>query len=40
MDFDRAFELEPDVRLAMAVTFASFEGSEWDWAAMRFRERK
>jgi hypothetical protein len=30
----------PHERLAMSVTFSEFEGNEFDWTTMLFKERK
>lgn len=41
--FDRVFEcdrLMPHERQAMSITFSEFEGNEWDWQAMQFKEKK
>lgn len=37
---DRAFDLDPVIAMAMAVAFGRFEGQEFDWDAMAFRERR
>ncbi len=34
VEFERAFAMEPAMRLAMAVAFGMFEGLEFDWARM------
>lgn len=38
--YDKALGLADEERFAHAVVFAGFEGSVFDWQAMRFVERK
>ena len=38
--FEEAFTMDDAVRFAMAVTFAGFEGQEFCWRTMRFKDRK
>ena len=42
--FERVFggsgRLDRLERQAMAIAFSQFEGAEFDWAAMRFKERQ
>ena len=37
VEFERAFAMEPALRLAMAAAFGMFEGNKFDWDAMTFR---
>lgn len=39
VDVDKAFDLDPELALAMSITFAAFEGNDWDWRSMRFVEK-
>ncbi len=34
VEMDRAFAMEPALRLAMAVAFGMFEGLEFDWGEL------
>lgn len=36
---DVAFGCSPQFRLASVVTLAGFDGNEFDWDAMRFRDK-
>lgn len=41
--FDRVFECDrllAHERMAMSITFSEFEGNEFDWGTMSFKERK
>lgn len=40
VDEELAWSLSRPERLARAVVFAEFEGAEYDWRAMKFKERK
>lgn len=40
VDVDRAFSMNPVEALAMAVVFGGFEGNDFDWSAMRYKERR
>lgn len=35
---ERAFAMEDAERFAFAVTFATFEGQEFDWQALRWKK--
>lgn len=40
--FDRVFDcdfLEEHERMSMSITFSEFEGGEYDWNNMRFKEK-
>jgi hypothetical protein len=40
--FDRLFECDSLVdyeRMAMSIMFSEFEGNEFDWRTMQFKER-
>ncbi len=37
--FDVAFALDPDEMLAYTVIFGEFEGGNFDWDELRWRER-
>jgi hypothetical protein len=38
--FGTAFSLDSETRIAFAIVFGGFEGNEWDWDDMAFRERR
>ncbi|WP_424139365.1 hypothetical protein [Roseomonas chloroacetimidivorans] len=38
--YDRAISMSDEERFAHAVIFAGFEGTEFDWQRMRWKERK
>lgn len=38
--FELAFTMSDEVRAAFAINFSRFEGSEFDWNAWAFKERK
>lgn len=38
--YDVAFSLPPAERFAYFLTFAEFDGNQWDWNAMAFVERR
>ncbi|MTD33871.1 hypothetical protein [Paludibacterium denitrificans] len=41
--FDKVFDVERLMKheqMAMSITFSEFEGNEFDWHAMQFKERK
>lgn len=38
--FEIAFNMNPDIRLAMSITFSEMEGSEFDFDNWQFKERK
>lgn len=37
---ETAFTMDRVQRFAMAVVFGRFEGNDFDWDTMRYRERK
>jgi hypothetical protein len=37
--FDVAFSLPADERLAWVVVFGTLDGGEYDWQALRWKER-
>lgn len=37
---DIAWDLSDAERLARCIAFAGFDGNEWDWRTLRFKERK
>ena len=40
MPFDVAFSLSPEERLAFVVVLGRLDGGEFDFAALRWKERK
>ncbi|MFO0906774.1 MAG: hypothetical protein U0835_00140 [Isosphaeraceae bacterium] len=38
MPFDVAFSLPHDEATAWAIIFGQFEGNEWDWGRMAWKE--
>jgi hypothetical protein len=38
--FETAFELPDEARTAFAIVFSQFEGNEFDFRTMTFKERK
>lgn len=38
VEFERAFAMEPALRLAMAVSFGLFEGLDFDWAQLCWKQ--
>ncbi len=36
--FDVAFQVEPDIRMAMAIRFSIFHGGKFNFETMRFEE--
>jgi hypothetical protein len=36
--FDVAMSLEEHETMAYAIVFGTFDGGEWDWAAMRWKK--
>lgn len=39
MPYDVAFSLDETERLAYCIVFGQFEGMQWDWGSMAFKER-